>query len=540
MVPEALLKSDIQFVITGTALLFLGAILIIIAVTIYKRVRDLLSAASKSEAELEGKVRAKTKEVEILHDLTGVVSQSLKVKEILKPALIRIVEIADAQGGMAHIVSKKGTGLELVITEKIPAELTLRLMKINPSYESAVFAAGGTAVKIIDIDNQSNDEFINVISLYGFQQMMSILIIFKGIVLGAITLVSKKKKAFTEQKDIFSLFRSIGMEVGVALNNALLFEKVENAKVEWESTFDSIKDLVCIHDRDFRILRCNIPFAEYAGLKITEIAGKEYSKLFPKMGIKLDPGEIGKLENEGSAGEIVMDGNTNRVFLINTYPVFDKAGEYIYTVRSAKDITEIKQAKEDLENLLIGTVTSLVSVIDAKSPWTKGHSERVTNYAKKIANGLELDNEWIETLTLGALLHDIGKIGTYDTVLDKPGPLTPEEFELVKKHPQKGADIIAPIKQLGSVVPIVKHHHEKYDGSGYPDGLRGEEIPLGARILTVADSFDAMTSDRPYRKSSSREYACLKLKELAGVFYDPKIVEVFLRAAEDKDFLANP
>jgi putative nucleotidyltransferase with HDIG domain/PAS domain S-box-containing protein len=540
MIPETLLKSDIQLVITGVALLLLGAILIIIAVTIYKRVRDLLSATSKSEAELEGKVKAKTKEVEILHDLTSVISQSLKVKEILKPALSKVIEIADAQGGMAHIVSKNSSGLDLVITEKLPAELTLRLIKIKPSYESAVFAAGKTAVKIIDIENSVSDEFINTISSYGFQQMMSILIVFKGVVLGAITLVSKKNKAFTEQKDTFPLFQSIGMEVGVALNNALLFEKVENAKTEWESTFDSIKDLVCIHDRDFKILRCNISFAEYVGLKITEIAGREYFKTFPKKGLRLNPSEVGSLEKEDGSGEIIMDGDTGRVFLINTYPVFNSGGEYVYSVRSAKDITEIKQAKEDLENLLIGTITTLVSVIDAKSPWTKGHSERVTSYAKKIAHDLKLDNEWIETLTLGGLLHDIGKIGTYDTVLDKAGPLTPEEYELVKKHPQKGADILAPIKQLKNVVPIIKHHHERYNGEGYPDGLKGEAIPIGARILSVADSFDAMVSDRPYRKSSSREYAFLRLKELSGVFFDPKIVEIFLKAAEQEDFFTNP
>ncbi len=184
---------------------------------------------------------------------------------------------------------------------------------------------------------------------------------------------------------------------------------------------------------------------------------------------------------------------------------------------------------EELRQLLINTITSLASAIDAKSPWTQGHSERVTRYAVEIGREMGLSGEDLERLRLSGLLHDVGKIGTYDVLLDKPGKLTAEEFEFVKKHPRKGAEILAPIKQLHDVIPAILHHHEAYDGRGYPDGLSGEEIPIQARILCVADSFDSMTADRPYRPSPGVEFAISEFKRCSGTQFDPRVVEAALR-----------
>lgn len=190
---------------------------------------------------------------------------------------------------------------------------------------------------------------------------------------------------------------------------------------------------------------------------------------------------------------------------------------------------------EDLEQLLINIVTSLISIIDAKSTWTKGHSERVTNYAIEIAKEMGLPEKDINHVKMCGILHDIGKIGTYDELLNKPDKLTAEEFELVKKHPEKGADIIAPIKQLNSIIPGILHHHERYDGKGYPLGLKGDDIPLCASILSVADSFDSMTADRPYRKSPGRKFAIAELKRCSGTQFNPKAVEMFIRVLEKSD-----
>jgi len=144
----------------------------------------------------------------------------------------------------------------------------------------------------------------------------------------------------------------------------------------------------------------------------------------------------------------------------------------------------------------------------------------------------EPDREYLST---AALLHDIGKIGTYDIILDKPTELTDEEFEMVKMHPVRGDDILKPIKGLDPIRPIIRAHHERYNGTGYPDGLKGEEIPLLARILCVADSYDAMTSDRPYRLSVGHSFALEEFTRCKGEHFDPEVVDAFLRVLGNKE-----
>lgn len=192
---------------------------------------------------------------------------------------------------------------------------------------------------------------------------------------------------------------------------------------------------------------------------------------------------------------------------------------------------------EDLGQLLINTIASLASAIDAKSSWTKGHSERVTRYAMVIGRELGLSERELEDLRLSGLLHDVGKIGTFDVLLDKPGRLTNEEFALVKQHPVKGAEILSPIKQLGPIIPGILYHHESYDGRGYPKGLKGEEIPLQARILCVADAFDSMTADRPYRSAPGKAFAISEFKRCSGTQFDPKVVEAFLRVLDKESLI---
>ena len=187
----------------------------------------------------------------------------------------------------------------------------------------------------------------------------------------------------------------------------------------------------------------------------------------------------------------------------------------------------------DLEELFIGTVKSLSSAIDAKSKWTAGHSERVTKFAIKIGKGIGFSEKELRDLELSGLLHDVGKIGTYESILDKAGKLTDEEYVIIKRHPGKGAEILLAIKQMKDIIPGVKYHHEFYNGKGYPDGLKGENIPLMARILCVADSVDAMGADRPYRKGRAMDEIIVELKKCSGMQFDPKFVDVFLNVIKE-------
>lgn len=183
----------------------------------------------------------------------------------------------------------------------------------------------------------------------------------------------------------------------------------------------------------------------------------------------------------------------------------------------------------DIEELFIGTVRTLSEAIDAKSPWTRGHSDRVTKTALEIAQEMGMNGKELKDFEIAGLLHDVGKIGTYESILNKPGKLTDEEMDMMRQHPGKGADILKPIKQLKGIVPAIRHHHESFDGTGYPDGLKGEDIPLQARILTVADTVDAMGADRPYRKGRPIEVIIAELKRCAGTQFDAKIVKAYLK-----------
>jgi putative nucleotidyltransferase with HDIG domain len=189
---------------------------------------------------------------------------------------------------------------------------------------------------------------------------------------------------------------------------------------------------------------------------------------------------------------------------------------------------------EKLDQFSWGTLTALARAIDAKSPWTSGHSERVTNLACEIAVEMGYAEEDLERMRRGGLLHDIGKIGTPPNILDKPGKLTPEELKAMRDHVRLGAHILEPIPGFAEILPIVLQHHEWVDGSGYPEGLAGEEINLDARIFAVADCFDALTSDRPYRAGLSHEHVMGMMQQESGSHFDPKVVEGFVRLMERK------
>jgi len=171
-------------------------------------------------------------------------------------------------------------------------------------------------------------------------------------------------------------------------------------------------------------------------------------------------------------------------------------------------------------------VETIIDVINASSIWTKGHSRRVADYAVQIAKEMGFSEKEIMNLRLAGLLHDIGEIGTSDHLISKSS-ITEIEFETIKEHPVHGAKIFEDIEQLKDIVPLIRHHHERVDGKGYPDGLNGEETPISARILHVAESF-SMTSDRPHRPSPGIEYAISELKEHSGSQFDSRVVDAFL------------
>lgn len=198
--------------------------------------------------------------------------------------------------------------------------------------------------------------------------------------------------------------------------------------------------------------------------------------------------------------------------------------------RLAGDALDRALLAEKHDRLFYGLIRALVSTIEAKDQYTRGHTERVTTYTMSIAEEMGLTEEEKHTLQLGALLHDVGKIGIPEKILKKPGKLTPGEYEIMKRHPDIGADILENIDGIGEISDIVRYHQEKFDGTGYPAGLKGDDIPLFDRIVAVADAYDAMTSSRSYRRNFSEEEVMKEFNRCAGFQFDRNVVDAFFRA----------
>jgi HD-GYP domain-containing protein (c-di-GMP phosphodiesterase class II) len=201
-------------------------------------------------------------------------------------------------------------------------------------------------------------------------------------------------------------------------------------------------------------------------------------------------------------------------------------GVLIWSVRLVGRETEM--SFRDLQASYLNTVRALSSALDARDQYTGTHADSVTRMVDATGQSLGMSATELQALSYAAQFHDIGKIGVSDSILNKPGKLTPAEWETMKRHPVIGAEILAPLEFMAPALPIVRHEHEHWDGSGYPDGLSGEEIPLGARVILVCDAYDAMTTDRPYRAALPRDEAISRLRAGAGGQFDPRVVEVFL------------
>ncbi|WP_418223386.1 diguanylate cyclase [Clostridium isatidis] len=299
------------------------------------------------------------------------------------------------------------------------------------------------------------------------------------------------------------------------------------------------------------IVKANIRDDDFAA----RYGGEEFAIILPETNeeeaIKIANKIREAVEKESFYGE---ENQPNKVLTISAgVSVFpDRAKDEVQLLKSADDalyrakffnknrveryksiLEELEKDIEDKDIEVVSSVKTLISVINAKDRYTYGHSERVVLYSRLMANKLNLSKKDKENLIYGAYMHDIGKINIPKEVLMKKMPLTNEEWEMLKQHPENGVEIIKTIDSLSGAMPIILHHHERYDGKGYPYGLKGEEIPFLARILCIVDSFDAMTSNRPYNKRKTYEEAIEELKRCSGAQFDPELSNAFIEVIKE-------
>lgn len=248
------------------------------------------------------------------------------------------------------------------------------------------------------------------------------------------------------------------------------------------------------------------------------------------IGLLFGRGIVKPVEELSREAKIIASGHFEREFHTDSRDEIGKLADSLNSMAAS-----IRAAMKEREELMFGILTALTRSIDAKSRWTAGHSERVTRYTMMIGWRLGLSDEDMDKLMVSAVLHDIGKIAVPEAILDKPGRLTEEEYSIIKGHPAAGAGIIRNIPSYDVILSGILYHHERWDGMGYPEGLKGESIPLFARMIAVADVYDAITEDRPYRKAMTREEVTAFINDNRGKMFDPHIAEVFLLIINEAD-----
>lgn len=336
---------------------------------------------------------------------------------------------------------------------------------------------------------------------------------------------------------VFAIF--LFRHIHVKSKYVLELEKLKLALKEYDKSkyFLSLLNLHspiahALIDRNFTIQFINNAVKNITGYRPEEVVGKKCYTLFgpghvcpgcavlkcfndgqPHNNVKLEVNRMGKeiaLHQRAVPFEFAADGSVATVLEI------------------ANDVSELYNAQRQLEEDFSALIESLISIIELKDEYTSHHSSNVRKWAVMLGEKMGLSERELRDIELAAILHDIGKIGIPTNILNKPGPLSPEEYGIVKLHPVNGEKTLAKIKRLEKIRKIIRHHHERFDGKGYPDGLKGEEIPLIARIIAIADAFNAMTSDRSYRKALSIKEALAEIEKGAGTQFDPVLAKLFV------------
>ena len=330
----------------------------------------------------------------------------------------------------------------------------------------------------------------------------------------------------------------IARDVTKYVQAAAALHAAERSAARTLSTLDTLQATAPIGfllvDRDFRYVRVNEKMALINGAPIGEHIGRTVAEIVPELWPKIEPVYRHILASGEAVLDVEMSGDTCaepgtlRHWLMNFYPV-RVASEIIGIGVVVVDITERKHAEALQGRMTRGAVAALASMAEARDPYTAGHQRRVADIAASIAVELGLSADEVEGIEVAASIHDIGKVSIPAEILSRPTQLRPAELELVRGHPQAGSDIAAEIMFPWAVPEMILQHHERFDGSGYPYGLQGEEIILGARIIGVADTVEAMSAHRPYRSGLGLEAALLEIEKGRGTLFDPQVVDVCLR-----------
>ena len=474
-----------------------------------------------------------------------VVDDERHIREVLSDLLV-------SEGYAVHAVEHGRAALEelrreqygLVITDlKMPVmggvELLNQIKQQNIKVVTIIMTAHGTIETAID--TMKNGAYDYILKPFKIDEM--------------VLLVQRALEKRRLERENIQLKEALGhFQISEAMSSTLSLERVLQMIVGYaqrEVEANGVSLILC--NRDNGDLRSELAVIDVPGIGTEDLDGMlDYDAILRELEYGRDvllsrKDLITYLKNEIPAAKMLqsmvsvplaMRGKITG--MLNVFSFADgmefhegqRKALYILASRAANAI-ENARLHEELKEVFRQTIEGLAFTIEAKDPYTLGHSRRVTYYCEQIARKMGLPEKELEKISRSAILHDIGKIGLRMESLNKKGSLNDEEKEIFRSHPKKGCTILEPITFLRELIPIIYHHHERYDGLGYPEGKAGEDVPIGSRILAVADSYDAMTSTRAYREALSKEAAINELKANSGTQFDPAVVDAFLLILED-------
>ena len=333
------------------------------------------------------------------------------------------------------------------------------------------------------------------------------------------------RKALQNQLNGERKYRIIGVddESGILDSLTVLFD---NSEYEFEGVLDPVEAIERVKMEHFDLMLLDFMMTPLHGDEVVEEIRKFNKELYILLltGHKDMAPPLETIKRLDIQGYCEKSDKFDQLLLLVESGI--KSGKHMDEIKRINE--ELSESNEKLEKAYLDMVQTLRYTVEAKDTYTRGHSDRVSEYSVLIGEKLGLPEDQIKTLRIGGLFHDIGKIGIPDSILLKPDKLSDDEYSQIKNHPSIGAHILGSAEIFKDIIPIVKHHHERYDGNGYPSRLKGEEIPYIARIAAVADTFDAMTSRRSYRGPIDIEHVKEEIKRCEGTQFDPQIAEVFL------------
>jgi diguanylate cyclase (GGDEF)-like protein/PAS domain S-box-containing protein/putative nucleotidyltransferase with HDIG domain len=549
-------------------------------------VRDI---AERKRAE--EKIERQARRFKALHAVAQVISQSMNLDKMLNGALAKACEAMDIESGCIFLLDFADKALGLDAYKGVPEQIARRLSTVMLTDVGLnILLDMKEPVTVLDeaIGVTDFDLIRKVAAEIGARSIAAVPF-FRGMdVRGVLVIFATNERVFS--KDDLELLTSIANEIAVGADNIKLLERTQKMSVTDELTglynrrhffamLDAEMNRAQRSGRPFSLVMLDLDgFKEYndkfghtngdtilqvlakilgASIRKSDMAfrygGDEFAILIPaadaQKALKIVERARAKWQKAPGEQSLVFESHIGFSTGIAEFPANAESADGLVFLADAalyqakrhggfkdKLVSDLKTlSPEILDVATQDQVYALAATVDARDPYTYGHSKRVAGIAVKIARRIGMADDEVAKLHAAALLHDIGKVGVPDAILTKVGQPTPEEWDVVKRHCTEGARIVGYVKELASIVPVILHHHEWYNGTGYPDGLKGTDIPLGARITSVADAYDTMITQRPYRHVVAVEEACRELRRYAGTQFDPELVGVWCKLVEESE-----